>query len=524
MRTYLRNRAIYASIAAAFICFAIVIHLGSALLGRSLIRAAHLGTAIEYSKTHIDLLRPVITGFNATATPTALELPVWQALVGCVFKLMHSTWDGWGNLVSLALFAPSIIPFFLLARFYVGEEAAWWSVILFLAQPLIICYSGLAGTDGWCFTLAIWFLFAAFKVIHEGTIVWWILTAVVGSLSAVSKLPFFISVALSSIFLLFLHKRKSARAWLLLGSSGIMAAMVFALWSAHTDQLAAQAEFPFTELRLSKSKWLEYWYFGDLNFRLRLSPWLRGSWRLVHSTLGSLPFAVVLVATILGRGNRMPKVWLTSCVLTTLVFSNLVLAHWHYFLMYSPAVAMLCGSTLSRYVQSTAVERCPYATKLGLMSACVFLSTLQGLLAMRSSLEHDPFTCQMASIIRQNTDPNDKLIVHNYHLIWGGEVLFRAERTGLVVSCLKGGPLSPSPKGLYDILENRADFERLKALGYNKLVLISESPLQYGTVVSSPTGSGGLRKRGLYPATISPDIDTWATQYVSDDIIIKRIP
>ena len=46
-------------------------HLGSALAGKSVIRAMHLGTALEYARGPINLLRPVVVGFNATGTPTA---------------------------------------------------------------------------------------------------------------------------------------------------------------------------------------------------------------------------------------------------------------------------------------------------------------------------------------------------------------------------------------------------------------------------------------------------------------------
>src|ERR1035437_5885023 len=68
----------------------VAFHLGNALTGKSLIRASHLGTALVYAHGHINLLRPVIVGFNATGTPTAQELPLWQAAVALVFKATGS--------------------------------------------------------------------------------------------------------------------------------------------------------------------------------------------------------------------------------------------------------------------------------------------------------------------------------------------------------------------------------------------------------------------------------------------------
>jgi hypothetical protein len=137
----------------------VVFHLGNALTGNSLFRAQHLGAALEYGRGRINLLRPVIIGFNATGTPTPQELPVWQAAAGLVFKITGSTWYGWANLVSLLLFVTGLWPFFQLARRYVGERPACWTLVFFLAQPLVVVYAGKASTDGFCLMVTIWFLF-----------------------------------------------------------------------------------------------------------------------------------------------------------------------------------------------------------------------------------------------------------------------------------------------------------------------------------------------------------------------------
>src|SRR5207248_1719493 len=39
-------------------------HIGSALAGRPIYRDIHLGTALEYAKGSINLLKPVVVGFN----------------------------------------------------------------------------------------------------------------------------------------------------------------------------------------------------------------------------------------------------------------------------------------------------------------------------------------------------------------------------------------------------------------------------------------------------------------------------
>ena len=42
-----------------------------------------------------------------------------------------------------------------------------------------------------------------------------------------------------------------------------------------------------------------------------------------------LPLTALLVYAVVRPGNRLPKLWLVVMFLTTLVFTHLVLEHWH---------------------------------------------------------------------------------------------------------------------------------------------------------------------------------------------------
>jgi hypothetical protein len=289
----------------------------------------------------------------------------------------------------------------------------------------------------------------------------------------------------------------------------------------HADPLAAQAEYPFTELRLSHSPWLAQWYFGSFRYRLAPGPWARGVWRFLHATVGGLPMAALLFVGLLRPGCRLPKLWLGSTLVVTLIFTNLVLEHWHYYLMCCPAVAMLCGLALCRGDELLAQEVRSIWLRLGLVCVVLIFSAIDGLNSMKLAGDYDPSTRELSASIRQYTRPTDKLLVFNDHLIWGGEILFRSDRQGLVLSCLRGSRFTPSPKGLYDVLENQVDLDRLRTLGYNRLVLTSESPVQFALIADKP---GSKRRRELYPATISPRVDAWPTIFRSEDILIKEIP
>src|SRR5277367_6195292 len=87
-------------------------------------RDQHLGGAIAYAKGQIDLLSPMLLGFNANGTPTPLEFPIWQALTAVLMKCF-GTWYGWGNVVSLVFFFTSLWALFDLCRRLCSLRVAW---------------------------------------------------------------------------------------------------------------------------------------------------------------------------------------------------------------------------------------------------------------------------------------------------------------------------------------------------------------------------------------------------------------
>jgi len=495
-------------------------HIGSAAHGKSLMRPSHLSAALEYAHGRIDLLKPVITGFNATETPTVLELPLWQAAVASVLKLADSNWYGWANLVSLLLFATGLWPLFQLGKTFVGERATWWSLAFFLTQPLIIVMAGKAAVDGFCLVLTVWFLFFANKMIASGRLIWWLPTAAFACLSAVSKAPFFMAAGLCAVAILAVTNPRSWRSWLLLSSTGLAAVAAFLVWTRYCDAMAAQAVYPYLELRVAKSPRLFFWYFGDLWMRLNPAVWVKGGWRFLHATLGTLPFVALLLLALLRSGGRLAKLWLLATFLTTLVFANVVLVHWHYYLMCCPPVALLCGLTLARW-EPVFVREIPWhPLRLTAVGILLVLSAIEGLIAMKLGIDYDYFPQQMSVLLREYTKPEDKLLIYKCDPEWPGEVLFRSARKGLVVEKLESSPDSPTVKGLLELLDREQDLQRLKSLGYTKLVLISEPPVRFAVVAANP---GSHRERIYYPNSISPRVDAWATIYRSEDLLIKEI-
>lgn len=281
--------AVLRIIAIGFISLTVIFHLVLAAKGMSFYRDIHLGTALEYARGKIDLLRPVIVGFDATGTPIAQEVPIWQACAGLLFKCF-GTWFGWANVTSLLFMIAGLWPLFQLARAALGERGAWWSLIALVAQPLIIWHSGGASTNGSCLTMMLWFVFFGEKLVRTAEFKWFLPATLFAALSATTKAPFFFFGGLTCFFLLLFQFRGSLRRWILLSAVGFLAAAISVMWTHYTNSLIARAEFPFVDLRLgqaTKGLSMAWWFFGDLAYRLNPAVWAKAGMRFLNSEFGS---------------------------------------------------------------------------------------------------------------------------------------------------------------------------------------------------------------------------------------------
>jgi hypothetical protein len=490
----------------ALLALVAVFHVGSALRGHGDFRDIHLGAALHYAQTKIDLADTVIVGFNATGTPTIQELPVWQMAAGAAFKLFGASWWGWANVVSLVLFLNCLFPLFQIARMFLDERRAWWTLIFFLAEPLVFLYSGTADTNGFCLSMEVWFLYAGVKLVREPGLKWLAAACAFGSLAAVSKLPFFMAAGLALFFLVLWQNGVCFKRLFFLAAAGGVSGILFLFWTHYTDALQANAVFPFVDLRVSGNPAMQFWYFGDWKFRLSPGNWVKGGWRMMTGLLGSFAFAgLVALALANIKNNPIARCLLAGAALTTLVFSQLVLHHWHYYLMFAPAVAMLCAEGMS-VLEIKFFPQGPKRTMSFFVAVLIGLSLLQGLMAMRE-LTYDPYPAKMADIIRQHTAATDKLVITGGG--WGGEELMRSGRQGL---------------SAWDahIFDKPQDLAKLKSLGYNKLVMLSDSPFQNAIEVVNP-GQAGV-PRELYRAQLTPLVEDWPVVLQTDDILIKDIP
>jgi len=500
----------YRMLAMCVLIFALAIvayHLISAKMGFPAYRDIHLGTAIEYSHSKIDLLRPMIVGFNANKTPTAQELPIWQC-AAAFFMKVGGGWYGWANLASLLLFFPCLYPLFQITKQYYNVETAWWCLLLFLSQPLVFIFSGEAATDGFCLSLSLWFFYFCLKSIERGSVISLIASMLFGAILAISKLPYFVAYGISAGLIFLFLKRNDLRAFVRLSTIALFSVAVFALWTKYTNHLLSLALFPLVNLDASKNPEMVFWYFGDLSYRLHLGNWIKGLWRLANATCGSFTLLVLVAYGFVTQWRSLATAILSACILTTLIFSHLILHHGHYYLMYCPAFAIFGAIGVREIHRVFLKDRSGILVKFQSAAAAVLaLSLVQGLMGIHQVLQFDPYPKKMAAIIDRWTNANENVIIRGGG--WGGELLFLSHRSGLSIW----------DTGFLDQSDN---LENLKKLGYTKLVMVSESPLLHAVQISNP--GAAEQKREFYTDSLLGNAKNWPSIYQDEEICIKSIP
>lgn len=493
----------------ALIALTASFHIACAFKGHARYRDQHIGTALHYAATQFDLQHTIIPGFNASDTPTIQELPVWQMATGLMFKLF-GTWWGWANIVSLLLFFSGLYPLFAVVKKFYGDRVAWWALIFFLSQGLIFLYAGEAGTDGFCLAVSLWFWFACVRLL-ESPVKWFLPAALLGALTAVSKLPFFMAVGLAAFFLLLKERGFKRRDLAALAGVGAVSGIIFLAWTHYTDAMQTEAAFRYVDLRLNapatNGTTMWFWYFGDWHYRLNPGNWIKAAWRFAGAGFGSFTLIPLFACALLWRGiHPAAKFLFAGSFIVTLVFTHLILHHYNYLMLYSPAVAILGAAGWGK-IESALLEWKMNPRVITAMATLILLLALfQGLTSMRA-FTFDYFPAQITTAMRAHTAVTDKLIMLNGG--WGGDELTRTGRNGLSIWTA-------------NIFEDAETLAQLKKLGYNKLVIVSQSPYQNAVQIINPGQTAFPRT--MAKQFLTPLVESWPTVYATDDLIIKDIP
>jgi hypothetical protein len=483
----------------------VLFHLVAAYRGIGISRDQHLGTAVAYARSEIDLLRPIIIGANVNGAPTPLEFPLWQALTAMLMKAF-GLWLGWGNVTSLFFHLATLWPIFQLAKRMFSARAGWWAMIFFAVQPLSFVWGGMASADAMSAALAVWFVYLACRMMQSGHPGWWCASLLVGCLSSTTKAPFFLVAGLTTFLWLLKEHRRASRAWLQLTSVGMISVVAFWIWNHHANNCYEQAELPYYDLRIGKNASIMAWWFGDASSRLNLKSWIRGAWRASIVLTGSLGMMVLPLIGWFLNGGTLLRLWVGAAVGAVLIFTNLVLVHWHYYYIFSAPLALLAArgaAELEPALWRILKFKMPLCT--GIYLAVALVSLAQGLQGVHINTFLDRYPIEIATSINQHTAPHDKLV------LWGGGwnmPLLRMTNPGLSIQN-------------WDYINDATKLGRLKELGYNRLVLINNSPLL--TAVNTASGGGDIVQRDL-PAEVPTVARRWKVLHSSSSLLILDIP
>lgn len=480
-----------------------VFHLLAASAGFSLFRDQHLGAALDFAEHGIDLLRPVIPGFTATGTPTPLEIPLWQASAALALRWMGGWW-GAANVTSLVFFSLSLLPLFALARRELGRDGAWWTLGCFLSIPLVFWQAGIASTDMFSLGIAIWFIYFADRLIGRLSFLNFALCLLAGVLSALSKMPFYMEAGMAAAIVLWLRRGWDWKVWLALSLVGAISLAAAVAWSKHIDAMVALAEFQFRGVTLKE---VPEFYFGSLSYRLNPMTYVRAGWISLSALCGSFVLIALPVYGLVVSRKGWGVALLAGFCFTALVFFKVVATHKHYYLMLTPAVALLSAAAIQHLLGKFRIEK-PLATLAVtvMIFAVMGLATIQGLMALEVPQIFDSHARQMTKIIMENVAPESKILMANGG--WGGDMFIRSGRNGLSIDTTAR-------------LSEPAKQKRLAELGYDTFVALSESPLLDAVQRTNP-GSFG-RKRQTWELATSPVDRDWPVIYSDEHIVIKKI-
>ena len=496
------NRIFFTSVALALLALLWVYALTWAVTGYPIYRDQHMGAALEYASNGIDLLRPVIAGFNANGTGTPQELPLWQAAASVGLNLFGGWWGG-TTIASLLLFTVFLPCFYQLAKCEINASFAWLAVASLLAQPIVFHLAGGAGTDGFSLALLLGFIWSAEWLRREPSALSWISCALLASLLAVTKLPFLMTGGLAAVLVL-VWQHAPYRSWLLLAGAAVVATTVFLLWNAWCTAEIDRALFKYRPLTISENP---EWFFGSLAYRLDPANYVKAGWRALSCLWGSF---VLIGLTLYGlwlRPKSLGAALLLGALITTFIFTKLILIHRHYYLMFAPAVALLNAYALADLL-SRLGSLSPFRSLVakGIFACGLLLALFQGLMGMEA-LVADDYMRKAADILRQHTSTSERLMVINGG--WGGDLLIHADRRGLSADDT-------------ELLGNSTTARQLLDLGFTKVVYMSQSPLLHALQVTNP-GSSDL-ERIRWSLFVSFEAEKWPTIFESEDMCIKAIP
>lgn len=273
-----------------------------------------------------------------------LELPLYNFLVLALHTFLSDLTLS-GKLTSILLWTASFLVLQLIWSRLLHKREVFWANFLFVVTPLGVFFGQAFMPEMLIQLLAFLFIWQILRYDEEPTVARWILTAAVGLLSLLVKLPEIIHLYPLLAFVLFRSHGWNAllRARYIL--AGLVTVVSLALWGHYVDAVNMAYLPEWTSTRSL------FGFIGSFQSRFHLRPWLMGVLYISIFILPGLPLIAALNGMkVLLRGKQRPLLtaWLACLLFFYLLwFGNGATAQSYYNLPALAPLAALFGIGIS---------------------------------------------------------------------------------------------------------------------------------------------------------------------------------
>lgn len=270
-----------------------------------------------------------------------LEFPLYQWIAAALHQLTGYGLDQCGRLVSLIFLYATLVPAFLLARFFWQDARAGWILVsLMLINPIHVFWGRTFMIETTVLFFCTGFLWFFTKAVYEGRLHNHLLAILCGCLAGLVKPTTYASFLVVALAI-YIHNAYSNRlnwglrqwgAFLARGAALTLVSIAATyVWTKHCDSL--KALHPYQPL-ISTSDEMRDWNFGTLEQRANWRLWQRwvfgyNGWVVAIQPLlgwpGVIALAAAIAAAVATSGKRayLGGVILTAWLSGPLVFFNL---------------------------------------------------------------------------------------------------------------------------------------------------------------------------------------------------------
>ena len=439
-------------------------------------RTQHFGGIKVYAEQGVDLLlTPVLSmGENNFVVN---EFALFQAMLTPIYKIVN------GNIFYLRLFTilfsilASWLFFDILNILSKDKKTALVGTLLFLSSTLVMAQFSMLAADFFAYVMALLMFWSWLKIKSNR---WWLILFGISSIFAtLIKLPYVLPIFISISLYILIEKKNPVYQLIkdnwTFGLVAFLSLFVLIIWKQHGE--IYNSSYPTTAF-LSDPNFVKHWYFGELSTRLEPGRWASTLWWInanVFSGNITIPL-LALFGFLVMPEKKMALSLVFGPIITTLIFFYIITQHQHYYFIFLLPVFYLAGYGL-KYMWENYATNLSMLGKNSIVVAILILLPISGIYGFYCStypLMLDSHYKKVAEELKRYISIKDKILVHPR---WTHPILIHNDFKGLSI--------------LYKhMIDTQEEINYYKSKGYNYLVVINSSPIEYGKQINNPGGAG----------------------------------